>query len=74
MFQGGFVGQEGTVSVSEDGEAYTECAAIHPEDDNSLQAFAVSASGCKFLRIDFQGSTDFYGRITIYRFEAYGST
>jgi hypothetical protein len=32
-----------------------------------------SPSNCKYLKITFNGSTDFFGRITIYNLKVFGS-
>jgi len=84
MFQGGFVGQDAVIEVGED-----NVASLRPiskleliEDCNRLQSFSLNASsqqqqqpatGSRFVRITFPSSTDFYGRITVYRLELWGT-
>ena len=80
MFQGGFVGQDGIIEIkdSKDGEAV---AAINMEeikrieDSNELQQWEIPESLCrkgKFVKICFDSSTDFYGRVTIYKLSLWG--
>ncbi len=44
------------------------------QDTNGLQKFRINDEEikCQILKITFPSSTDFYGRITIYRFEVFG--
>lgn len=76
MFQGGFVGQDVVVHakhrVSEQWEPVVDCD-IDPADANDLQEFACVALSVTALRISFQRSTDFYGRVIIYRLDVLGS-
>jgi len=79
MFQGGFVGREGKVEVGNSMDALVEVASMDEvEDSNSLQCFAISSSSsskdawCRYLRIFFPCSTDFYGRVTIYKLQVMG--
>jgi hypothetical protein len=81
MFQGGFVGQDGVIEMkgSKNGEAETtivmdEIKRI--EDSNDVQQWDIPAasSPCKgkFAKILFPTSTDFYGRVTIYKLSLWG--
>ena len=63
MFQGGFAGKSIKI-INED-----NCEVIfYPEDNNKLQKFQLKDlfSGNKF-KIVFEDSTDFFGRITVYK-------
>ncbi|KAI9207605.1 galactose-binding domain-like protein [Polychytrium aggregatum] len=75
MFQGGFVGKECELLVSQDG-GWVHVMDFYPEDSNSAQSFAVpepsQKSGQRF-KIVFKSSTDFYGRITVYKLDVLGS-
>lgn len=44
-----------------------------PKDENLLQTFEVDVKGVLSLQLVFQSSTDFFGRITIYKLEIIGS-
>ena len=50
---------------------------IQGEDNNDLQNFsfeeANSVATGRYLKVSFPASSDFYGRITVYRLEVYGS-
>jgi len=86
MFQGGFVGLNCSTFVSSDGKEY-KCIdvddddhLIDAEDTNIAQKFDFSSSSVslnemkavKCIKLTFEGSTDFYGRITIYKLEIWG--
>ncbi len=49
---------------------------IDPVESSEVQVFSAeegdSAEYCSALRIEFERSTDFYGRIVIYSFEVWG--
>jgi len=69
QFQGGFGGKECEVEV----EGTTKVLDFYPEDTNKLQTFYLKEQlNCvKKLRIAFNSSTDFYGRITLYQLELF---
>ena len=78
MFQGGFVGQEGTIEFLDSREGdhkrtinMDEIQRI--EDCNDLQTWGFEASAAKLIRINFPSSTDFYGRVTIYKLSLIGN-
>ncbi|BES99933.1 Hypothetical protein NTJ_12750 [Nesidiocoris tenuis] len=62
QFQGGFAGQH--CSILADGGNNTD---FYPEDNNSVQSFQLPKN-CrgKNVKITFNSSTDFFGRIVIY--------
>eukprot|EP01094_Clydonella_sp_ATCC50884_P025213 TRINITY_DN6547_c0_g1_i1.p1 TRINITY_DN6547_c0_g1~~TRINITY_DN6547_c0_g1_i1.p1 ORF type:complete len:159 (-),score=49.57 TRINITY_DN6547_c0_g1_i1:92-568(-) len=73
MFQGGFVGKECRVeAVSESGSAFLPITTIYPEDINRLQTFDVPVAHASELRLIFEQSTDFFGRVTIYQLRVMG--
>jgi hypothetical protein len=73
VFQGGFVGQECEAHVSSSAEdPLRYIAAFEPEDVNGEQIFSVSANRVQKLRLIFNKSTDFYGRVTVYHLNVYG--
>ncbi|KAI9243907.1 hypothetical protein BDA99DRAFT_529701 [Phascolomyces articulosus] len=80
MFQGGFVGKKCIAlgSLPESPNSYDiELGAFYPQDINSTQTFpltSTTASETKVqrLKIIFEESTDFYGRITVYKMDILG--
>ena len=76
QFQGGFVAEECTACISKgDDQEWVELEEpIEPEDVNDMQTFAIADEDrtCNMLRLSFEGSSDFYGRVTIYKLEVWG--
>ena len=64
QFQGGFVGTQCHVF---DNDNTAQQLDFFPQDSNKLQTFALGFKECRTLKIVFGGSTDFFGRITIYQ-------
>jgi len=62
QFQGGFVGTQCHVIVNDE-----QKLDFFPEDSNKLQTFSLGLNECQTLKIVFGGSTDFFGRVTIYQ-------
>ena len=74
MFQGGFVGIQ-TVLESEVDKIWIPLAdTYHLEDCNALQTLTLPKEVHAFrsYRVNFISSSDFYGRITVYKLEVYG--
>ena len=68
QFQGGFVGTNCHFVVN-DGPDTVE---FFPEDSNKTQNFRLDLQDkCTSLKIVFGGSTDFFGRITIYHLKLF---
>jgi len=76
QFQGGFVAEECTACISKgDDQEWVELEEpMEPEDVNDMQTFAIAEDDrtCNMLRLSFEGSSDFYGRVTIYKLEVWG--
>ncbi|PRP74421.1 hypothetical protein PROFUN_06550 [Planoprotostelium fungivorum] len=73
-FQGGFVATEVLFKSSVDGGDFEQISEFHPSDDNSCQTFSLSEPvQAEKVQLVFPKSTDFYGRITIYRLDILGS-
>lgn len=80
-FQGGFVGTRCVVSAvtSASGGEWEVLAPIYPQDVNRKQVFPVHASAGDFptevtqLKLSFEESSDFFGRVTLYDLTLYGS-
>ena len=45
---------------------------FHPKDKNEGQFFAVLKEEVSKIAIEFKESSDFYGRVTIYRLRLFG--
>ena len=68
LIPGGFVGKECYVET----EGTNKVLEFYPEDSNKLQNFYLKERiNVKKIRIAFNSSTDFYGRITIYKLDVY---
>eukprot|EP00041_Stephanoeca_diplocostata_P019215 m.409270 g.409270 ORF g.409270 m.409270 type:complete len:86 (-) comp21244_c1_seq6:2209-2466(-) len=77
MFQGGFAGKTCSVLVATVGvDDFIHTGSLYPEDISTLQEFDISCSTgdapVEQLRIQFDESTDFYGRVTVYHFDILG--
>lgn len=54
-------------------DIYTEH--FYPDDNNKLQNFPLKQStSAKCIKFNFNKSTDFFGRITIYKFNIYSDS
>ncbi|XP_041369062.1 nuclear receptor 2C2-associated protein-like [Gigantopelta aegis] len=74
QFQGGFAGKECWVEGSTSDSNFKKITSIYPEDINSKQIFRMpeDASPIECVKIVFNSSTDFYGRVTIYCVDVIG--
>lgn len=87
QFQGGFVPEECDLFCAEvtqkPGQSemtwkLIEDAYIEPEDNNELQSFDLTEienpeeRKCYAIRLQLKSSSDFYGRVTIYKLEVWG--
>ncbi|ORZ10199.1 galactose-binding domain-like protein [Absidia repens] len=76
-FQGGFVGKTCVAlgSTADQPNDYNiSLARFYPQDINPMQSFAVSCDQpIQRLKLIFEESTDFYGRITIYKLDILGT-
>lgn len=79
QFQGGFVAEECTVHIRKEGDGEGDWVEleepIEPEDVNDVQTFGIADDDrtCNVLKLSFVGSSDFYGRVTIYKLGVWGS-
>ncbi|KAJ1531059.1 hypothetical protein ONE63_005888 [Megalurothrips usitatus] len=72
QFQGGFVGQDCLFCSTRESGEKNEDVPFYPEDVNSVQSFPLSKIvRAKKFTVVFNKSTDFFGRIVIYKFNAY---
>ncbi|KAF8481002.1 hypothetical protein DFH94DRAFT_692063 [Russula ochroleuca] len=67
-FQGGFVGTTCVVATrSQDATGWQKLTQIYPEDVNRAQMFDLTAGDpVKGIKLIFEESSDFFGRITVY--------
>ncbi|XP_014280171.1 nuclear receptor 2C2-associated protein [Halyomorpha halys] len=66
QFQGGFTAKELVFKGESNG--YSEEVCFFPEDNNSVQQFALKhPTKLKSLFFKFNSSTDFFGRVIIYK-------
>ncbi|XP_063003141.1 nuclear receptor 2C2-associated protein [Elgaria multicarinata webbii] len=73
QFQGGFASRKCTVQGCRKGEDLSQVAEFYPEDTNSLQSFALQEAPLSDkLKINFENSTDFFGRIIVYQLDVLG--
>ncbi|KAF8964855.1 Nuclear receptor 2C2-associated protein [Entomortierella lignicola] len=81
MFQGGFVGKTCQLLAWTDNSEFTEMIKFYPEDINPLQIssylliFPVAedqSQATSRIKIIFESSTDFFGRITVYKLDILG--
>ena len=74
-----FKRQQDCEFLGSDGTEWKLICKFYPEDINSWQTFDVKAKGqtdsgpLTKLQILFKESTDFYGRVTIYKLDVIGS-
>ncbi|XP_013927674.1 PREDICTED: nuclear receptor 2C2-associated protein [Thamnophis sirtalis] len=72
QFQGGFASRKCILQGGRKGENLSTVAEVYPEDNNSLQSFPFKAEPLDQLKITFQNSSDFFGRIIIYHLDILG--
>ncbi|KAF9975500.1 Nuclear receptor 2C2-associated protein [Actinomortierella ambigua] len=74
MFQGGFVGKSCLVQSWQPTTGdWIDMARFYPEDINPLQTFPIAdASATTRIKMVFEASTDFFGRITVYKLDVLG--
>merc|ERR1739848_867616 len=74
MFQGGFTGKECWVEVAKPGEDPAKIQSFFPEDVNQIQKFKLpERQSLQRMKLVFNSSTDFFGRITIYKLDIIGT-
>ncbi|KAF9145907.1 Nuclear receptor 2C2-associated protein [Mortierella sp. GBA39] len=71
MFQGGFVGKTCQVLAWTDASEFVDMMRFYPEDINPLQIKAECQTTSR-VKIVFESSTDFFGRITVYKLDILG--
>ncbi|KAG0361822.1 Nuclear receptor 2C2-associated protein [Gamsiella multidivaricata] len=71
MFQGGFVGKTCQLLAWTDDSEFVEIMKFYPEDINPLQIINDRKITSR-VKIVFESSTDFFGRITVYKLDILG--
>ncbi|XP_069784659.1 LOW QUALITY PROTEIN: nuclear receptor 2C2-associated protein [Narcine bancroftii] len=73
QFQGGFTGRTCKLEGSRSGDDLMKITSFYPEDTNCLQKFPISEEPIvDKLKIIFEESTDFFGRIILYHLDVLG--
>uniref|UniRef100_A0A8C8AA15 Nuclear receptor 2C2-associated protein n=1 Tax=Otus sunia TaxID=257818 RepID=A0A8C8AA15_9STRI len=72
QFQGGFSSRLCTLEGCRAGEELVKISALYPEDINAMQRFQVEETELDKLKITFENSTDFFGRIVVYHLGVLG--
>ncbi|XP_028641906.1 nuclear receptor 2C2-associated protein isoform X2 [Grammomys surdaster] len=72
QFQGGFSSRHSRLEGSRGGEALSKIVDFYPEDTNALQTFSVPAMEVDRLKLTFEDTTDFFGRVVIYHLRVLG--
>ncbi|XP_029355706.1 nuclear receptor 2C2-associated protein [Echeneis naucrates] len=73
QFQGGFSAKMCRLEGCPKDEDLTEISHFYPEDNNSLQSFPIQeAPAVDKVKIIFENSTDFFGRVTVYSLDILG--
>lgn len=72
QFQGGFAGKKCYLESGQDSKSLQYVQDIYPEDINSTQVFKLNQpTKGQVFRIVFENSTDFFGRVIIYKLSLY---
>ncbi|XP_005999484.1 nuclear receptor 2C2-associated protein [Latimeria chalumnae] len=73
QFQGGFTSKTCKVEGCRKDDKFVKIADFYPEDANALQSFIIKDTACTDkLKITFENSVDFFGRIIIYHLDVLG--
>ncbi|NXL40135.1 NR2CA protein, partial [Glaucidium brasilianum] len=76
QFQGGFSSRLCTLEGCRTGEELMKISSLYPEDINAMQIsfaiFQVEETELDKLKITFENSTDFFGRIVVYHLGVLG--
>ncbi|XP_027520131.1 nuclear receptor 2C2-associated protein isoform X1 [Corapipo altera] len=72
QFQGGFSSQLCTLEGCRAGEELVKISELYPQDSHAMQRFQVEETVLDRLKITFENSTDFFGRIVVYHLGVLG--
>ncbi|KAM9386085.1 nuclear receptor 2C2-associated protein [Pholidichthys leucotaenia] len=74
QFQGGFSAKTCRMEGCPRGEDFTVLSHFYPEDNNSLQIFPIQeAPAVDKVKVTFENSADFFGRIIVYSLDILGA-
>lgn len=72
QFQGGFSSRHSRLEGSRGREALSQIVDFYPEDTNALQTFSIPCVEVDRLKLTFENTTDFFGRVVIYHLRVLG--
>ncbi|XP_078478895.1 nuclear receptor 2C2-associated protein-like [Lampetra planeri] len=73
QFQGGFSAKTCRLEGCAKNEEFTVSSHFYPEDNNFLQSFPIQeAPAVDIVKITFENSADFFGRIIVYSLDVLG--
>lgn len=61
-----------SIAGSRGGEALSKIVDFYPEDTNALQTFSIPTMEVDRLKLTFEDTTDFFGRVVIYHLRVLG--
>ncbi|XP_066998241.1 nuclear receptor 2C2-associated protein [Anabrus simplex] len=74
QFQGGFAGSKCHLETGMVAGDMEKVESFYPEDVNSVQTFQLTKPvTAKYMKFVFESSTDFFGRIIVYKLEVFGA-
>lgn len=72
QFQGGFSSRHSCLEGSQGRDTLSKIVDFYPEDTNALQTFSVPTVEVDRLKLTFEDTTDFFGRVVIYHLRVLG--
>ncbi|XP_052608640.1 nuclear receptor 2C2-associated protein [Peromyscus californicus insignis] len=72
QFQGGFSSRHSCLEGSKGGGTLSKIVDLYPEDSNALQTFSIPTVEVDRLKLTFEDTTDFFGRVVIYHLRVLG--
>lgn len=72
QFQGGFSSRHSRLEGSRGRETLSQIVDFYPEDTNALQTFSIPCVEVDRLKLTFENTTDFFGRVVIYHLRVLG--
>ncbi|XP_040597981.1 nuclear receptor 2C2-associated protein isoform X2 [Mesocricetus auratus] len=72
QFQGGFSCRHSYLEGSQSGDTLNKIVDFYPEDTNALQTFSIPTVEVDRLKLTFEDTTDFFGRVVIYHLRVLG--
>ncbi|XP_051034015.1 nuclear receptor 2C2-associated protein [Phodopus roborovskii] len=72
QFQGGFSSRHSYLEGSQSGNTLRKIVDFYPEDTNALQTFSLPTVEVDRVKLTFEDTTDFFGRVVIYHLRVLG--